>query len=225
MNAPEAELVVAVASEPASLAWSDIYAQLGEFFKAPSAGFADDVASGRLARYFEAHLNRLGMDASLGEGLAAGGDVRAQLESEYRRLYLGPLPPYVVPVESVYKQWTDDPACDLPMARDKGCLMGDAALDMLRRYRAEGIELPESLSSMPDHAALLFEYMAHLLARGDDDACEVFLATHLDWLNDLTRDIRDIVADGVFVQGAMIAEVIVDRHIRELKAGRAAAGV
>lgn len=218
----EAAMVSAGVGGTAGLEWAGLYAQLSEFFKEPSAGFAEDVATGRLTAFFKGQLCRLGLDSALAEGLSADGDVLGQLEREYRRLYRGPLPPYVVPVESVYKNWTADPACDLPMAREKGHVMGDPAVDMLRRYRAEGIEVPESLSSMPDHVALLLEYMGHLLSRGDGDACAAFLASHLDWLGELIRDIRDVGADGVYRQGATIAGAMVRRHLGELKAGRAA---
>ncbi|MDP2794767.1 MAG: molecular chaperone TorD family protein [Sulfurisoma sp.] len=197
-----------IGSQPANLFWSGIYAQLSEFFKEPSADFAEDVASGRLAGFFDERLRLLGLDPAPSRGLAASGDVRAQLDSEYRRLFLGPLPPYIVPVESVYKKWSNDPGCHLPMAQEKGLLMGDPAVDMMRRYQAEGIEIPEALGSMPDHAALLFEYMSHLSLGGDEQACKEFMAKHLDWLDDLARDIEAAGAGDFYVSGARVARDI-----------------
>ena len=174
-------------SQPANLFWSTLYAQLSEFFKEPSAGFIADVASGRLAGFFDEQLRLLELDPAPCAGLAPGADVGARLGNEYRRLFRGPLPPYVVPVESVYKKWAGDPGCDLPLARQKGFLMGDPAVDMLRRYRDEGIAIPDELSSMPDHVALELEYLSFLCLRGDADACREFLTRHLDWLDDLVR--------------------------------------
>ncbi len=201
-----------IRGQPENLFWSGIYAQLSEFFKEPSADFADDVASGRLAKFFDERLRLLGLDPAPSRGLTASGDVRAQLDTEYRRLFLGPLPPYIVPVESVYKKWTNDPNCHLPIAQEKGLLLGDSAIDMMRRYRAEGIEIPAALSSMPDHAALLLEYMSHLLIGGDECACQEFLATHLDWLDDLASDIQAAGTAGVYVHGVHIASKLARRH-------------
>jgi TorA maturation chaperone TorD len=201
-----------IGSQPANLFWSGIYAQLSEFFKEPSADFADDVASGRLAGFFDERLRLLGLDPAPSRGLTASGDVPAQLDAEYRRLFLGPLPPYIVPVESVYKKWTNDPACHLPLAQEKGHLMGDPAMDMMQRYRAEGIVIPEALSSMPDHAALLLEYMSHLLIGGDAHACGEFQAMHLDWLDGLASDIQAAGTAGVYAHGADIASKLAKRH-------------
>jgi TorA maturation chaperone TorD len=206
--------------QPANQFWSGIYAQLSEFFKEPSAEFAEDVASGRLAHFFDESLRLLGLDPAPGLGLTASGDVRAQLDREYRRLFIGPLPPYIVPVESVFKKWTADPNCHLPMAQEKGLLMGDSAVDMMRRYQAEGIEIPDALGSMPDHAALLFEYMAHLASCGDENACKEFMVGHLDWLDDLAREIEDSGIGGVYVRGALIAAMIAHRHAIDLTQAR-----
>jgi len=196
--------------------WPEVCAQLSEFFKEPSVGFAEDVASGRLARFFDENLRWLELDPEPSRGLVATGDVRAQLQEEYRRLFLGPLPPYIVPVESVYKKWTNDPDCHLPLAQEKGYLMGDPAVDMMRRYQAEGIEIPEALSSMPDHAALLFEYLSRLLQGSDEVACKEFVATHLDWLDDLSRDIEAAGTGGIYAHGSAIACQIVKRYPADL---------
>ena len=105
--------------------WADIYSQLSEFFKEPTEEFAGDIKSGRLLNYFRDVFPSLGLDVSKLEGLSIGGDVYAKLCEEYKRLFVGPLPPYIVPVESVYKKWTNDPECKLPIAGEKGYLMGD----------------------------------------------------------------------------------------------------
>lgn len=151
--------------------------------------FVEDVASGRLARFFHEQLRLFGLDPVPCSGLAMDGNVAARLCHEYRRLFRGPLPPYVVPVESAYKIWTDDPGCHLPLAQKKGFLMGDAAVDMNRRYREDGIAIPDEFSSLPDHVALELEYMSFLSQRRDQDVCREFLTRHLDWLADLAAEI------------------------------------
>lgn len=190
--------------------WSGIYAQLSEFFKEPSAEFVEDVASGRLFRFFDERCRSLSLDPASCKGLAPSGDVATDLADEYRRLFRGPLPPYVVPVESVFKKWANDPGCHLPMAAEKGLLMGDPAVDMIRRYREDGIDLPDAFASMPDHVALEFEYLSMLALRNDTDACREFLLRHMDWLDDLVREI-EVDGEGRFYGcGARIARDMVN---------------
>lgn len=200
-----------IPGKPGNLFWSETYSQLSEFFKEPSAEFSEDVASGRLARFFEARCHSLALDPASCESLASRGDVPASLAGEYRRLFRGPLPPYVIPVESVYKKWASDPACHLPQAQEKGLLMGDPAVDMLRRYQVEGIALPEEFSSMPDHIALELEYLSLLSLRGDEAAVGEFLTHHMDWLDDLTSEIQAVGEVGVYSSGARIARDIVNQ--------------
>lgn len=49
---------------------------------------------------------------------------------------------------------SDDPECKLPIAGEKGYLMGDPSIDMIKRYQAYGIVIPDKYSSMPDHLTL-----------------------------------------------------------------------
>lgn len=189
---------------------SDLYAQLSEFFKEPSEAFAEDVASGRLARFFQERLTDLGLEAALAEGLSMSGEgVHQKLHDEYRSLFLGHLPPYITPVESVYKKWTSDPGCQLPMASEKGYFMGDAAVDMMKRYQAEGMVIPDALSSMPDHLALELEYMAFLLINKDEDTRRAFLASHFDWVDDLVCDMENADKGRFYSAGAKIVRAIV----------------
>lgn len=177
---------------------ADLFSQLSEFFKEPTRGFAEDVASGMLFGFFRKSLAESGIDQSLLRGLLLQGNVYATLMEEYRRLFLGPLPPYITPVESVYKRWTDDPECKLPIANEKGYLMGDPAIDMITRYQANGIVIPDKYSSMPDHIALELEYMAFLCDNASEKEQKEFLRSHLDWIVELADDIKHVAAEGGF---------------------------
>ncbi|TAN45140.1 MAG: hypothetical protein EPN22_03865 [Nitrospirae bacterium] len=212
---------------------ADIYAQLSEFFKEPTEEFADDVASGRLLRYFKKAFSELEIDVSVLSGLSVNNDVLrynltkphkspspsspplkggeliqpsplagegallvnslvyASLKDEYRRLFLGPMPPYIVPVESVYKKWTNDPGCKLSMSGEKGYLMGDPAMDMINRYRASEIVIPDKYSSMPDHLSLELEYMSFLCSNASKREQQEFLLKHLDWIDSLLEDCKN----------------------------------
>ncbi|MBI5212081.1 MAG: molecular chaperone TorD family protein [Nitrospirae bacterium] len=182
--------------------FSELFAQLSEFFKEPTEEFADDVASGRLLDYFKEVFSALNLDTSCPSGLSVSGDVYAILKEEYRRFFLGPMPPYIVPVESVYKKWSNDPECKLPISGEKGYMMGDPAMDMIRRYQAHGIVIPDKYVSMPDHIALELEYMAFLCINGDIEEQKEFLGSHLNWTDGLTKDIKNFDPPGSFYSAA-----------------------
>ncbi|MEK6672338.1 MAG: molecular chaperone TorD family protein [Nitrospirota bacterium] len=198
-----------VTGQANNLFLSEIYAQLSELFKEPTQEFADDVASGRLLRFFEDHFLVLGLDLPLIERLSKGGDAYSRLKDEYRRLFLGPMPPYLVPVESVYKKWANDPECSLPLAGAKGYLMGDPAIDMIKRYQAHGIVIPDKYSSMPDHIALELEYMSFLCNNEYEEEQRDFIHSHLDWIDDLKDDIYKTGQSGFYTTAIHITSAFV----------------
>jgi len=189
--------------------FSELFAQLSEFFKEPTEEFAGDVASGRLLDYFKEAFSSLGLDTSCLSGLSVSGDVYNSIKEEYRRLFLGPMPPYIVPVESIYKKWSNDPECKLPMAAEKGYLMGDPAMDMIRRYQACDIVIPDKYVSMPDHIALELEYMAFLCGNADVAEQREFASTHLDWTDELSKDIRNLGGNNFYSLCSKITAVVI----------------
>jgi TorA maturation chaperone TorD len=195
---------------------SDIYAQLSEFFKGPTEEFASDVADGRLLSYFREVYSVLGINRTPPEGLWVTADTYAVLRAEYKKLFMGPLPPYIVPVESVYKRWSNDPGCNLPLAGEKGYLMGDPAMDMISRYQADGLVIPDEYSAMPDHIILELEYMAHLCRNFSEREQREFLKNHLDWIADLTGDIQQYDNAGFYFTAVQITELVNKAVQREL---------
>lgn len=194
----------------------ELAAQLSEFFKEPTREFANDVASGRLLAYYREVFAALGLEPACLAGLApdaGGNDAGELLREEYRRLFLGPRPPYVVPAESVYKPWAEDPECRLSIAREKGYLMGDSALDMIRRYQGHDLVIPDQYVSMPDHLALELEYLAYLLTHDRTEAAAAFLASHLDWLADLAKEIENLAPAGGFYRAAIATTCTVVAHL------------
>jgi TorA maturation chaperone TorD len=193
-----------------------LFAQLSEFFKEPTEEFAGDVASGRLLEYFkEIFLGPADFPLShpLTQGILMSGDVHAALKEQYRRLFLGPTPPYIVPVESIYKKWSNDPECNLPIAGEKGYLMGDPAIDMIRRYQAHDMVIPDKYVSMPDHIALELEYMSFLCESGDIESQREFLLNHLDWIEELAKDIKDLDGNNFYSIGAEITAFVIARPL------------
>lgn len=168
---------------------AEIYQILSECYKEPSIEFAMDVAQGNLYQELSRHLTRLGIALSL-EDLKIPGDaeeVLQVLKDQYYPLFMGPFPPFALPVESAYKEWARSGESPLIAPDVKGMLMGDPAVDMLRRYEASGIEIPKEFKEMPDHLALLLEYMALLCEAGTEEERERFVRDHLNWLPGLRR--------------------------------------
>lgn len=194
--------------------WAEIYAQLSEFFKEPTEEFADDVASGRLLNFLSEVFSQFGRDKSILASLSVSGDVYTTLKNEYRRLFLGPLQPYIVPVESVYKKWSNDPECKLTIAAEKGYLMGDPAIDMIKRYQDHGIVIPDKYSSMPDHIALELEYMSFLCRNADVEKQREFGSIHLDWVDELLEEIKNFKQGSKFYSACVeITALIISKSI------------
>ena len=205
---------------------AETYRILSECYKEPCIEFAQDLAEGRLYRKLEENLKRLGISISLdglmisasssgverreGEvlsGIRGGGgwllpsdrdktaNLLQSLKEIFYPLFVGPSPSLVLPVESAYKEWARE-GNTVISSEVRGMLMGDPAIDMIRRYRAAGMEIPAIYKDMPDHLALLLEYMALLCesgtgedGEGSQESEDRFLVEHLDWLPELRRSI------------------------------------
>lgn len=76
--------------------------------------------------------------------------VAAELLVEYNRLFLGPGTLLCPPYGSIYLD---------------GTVMGPSTLDVVRRYRGEGLKADASWKEPPDHIALEIAFMAALAAR------------------------------------------------------------
>lgn len=169
---------------------SETYQILSECYKEPSPEFAADVAEGVLYEELSGCLARLGIIVSSLENLKLQGrpeEVLRALREQYYPLFVGPFPPFVLPVESVYKEWAREGATPLVSSAVRGMLMGDPAVDMLRRYQAAGVEIPAQFKDMPDHLALLLEYMVLLCESGAPEDQGRFVRDHLDWIPELHR--------------------------------------
>ncbi len=168
---------------------AEIYRILSECYKEPCIEFAEDVARGGLFQELSRYFSQLGITLPL-EGLRISGErgeILQALKGQYYSLFVGPFPPFALPVESVYKEWAREGETPLIASGVRGMLMGNPAVDMLRRYKSLGIEIPSQFKDMPDHLVLLLEYMAILCGDGTDEEQRRFLQNHLDWLLELKR--------------------------------------
>lgn len=167
------------------------YALLSECYKEPTRAFASDAAAGRLDAALAAVFRSLHVAEP--PKLAPPGDadgVHAEITRDFHALFSIPsLEHFVLPVESAFKDWTQgSPLLD---ERVTGLIMGAPATDMLRRYRARGLEIPGGFKDWPDHLVLLLEYAGFLCERGEVEEQREFLATHLDtWVESLRDEVR-----------------------------------
>ncbi|MDR7867553.1 MAG: molecular chaperone TorD family protein [Sporomusaceae bacterium] len=113
---------------------------------------------------------------------------RDSLARAYNQSFIFPPERRVVPVESVYRQWTADSSAQVPFAKEKGYLMSDAALHMKALYEKYGLELPPDFGATPDHLGLELEFAAFLLANETAERQAIFWREHLDWVDELSAE-------------------------------------
>lgn len=167
----------------------ELYYALSECYKEPEATFAQEVAEGLLLQTVAEGFQALGIDQDVA-GLRIPGtpeEVLQQLKRAYYPLFVIP-PRFVMPVESVYKEWAGE---DGFLSGSRGMIMGPPATDMLRRYQVRGIQIPRSYKDYPDHLALLLEYAGLLCEEGDAVELGEFVATHFDgWIEEFVEQVR-----------------------------------
>ena len=192
-----------------------IYAALSECFKEPSEEFADDIASGRFEEVIKEGLSLLNIPVP-GETLRSLSlitvdeftdkiiGVYKKLKADYHSLFF---PLYVVPVESVYKEWSTTDDVTGGMKGEKGFIMGDPAVEMINRYRMAGIEIPQIYKDTPDHIAILLEYASLLCENIGKEERACFVSSHFDWVEELRKDIHKY-SESTFYRA--VADITVD---------------
>ncbi|MBC8016430.1 MAG: molecular chaperone TorD family protein [Sporomusaceae bacterium] len=112
----------------------------------------------------------------------------SRLKNDYYRSFLYPAVSRVVPVESMYRQWTLDHTAEVPFAKEKGYLMSDFALHMQALYAQYELSIPEEYASMPDHLCLELEFCAFLIENESRERQAIFINEHLNWVDELYQD-------------------------------------
>lgn len=167
---------------------AEVYRIFSECYKEPSLEFAGDVEGAVLYTELAQCFGCLGLSAGL-EGLRLPGEpavIFEKLKKEYYPLFVGPFPPFALPVESVYKGWAHEGTTPIVAPDARGMFMGEPAVDMLKRYQYYDIQVPVAFKDTPDHLALLLEYMG-LLCEAESEAQGIFLRDHLDWVPEFRR--------------------------------------
>jgi TorA maturation chaperone TorD len=153
-------------------------------FAPPAGAIVDELQQKELRSLIGEYARKWGGDGKLQEGFipeACREEILTTLQGEYTRLF-GPWGEKISLVESTYKTWTTDKACQMVFAASKGLLMGDYALHMLELYRRSSLEVPEEYRSMPDHLVLEMEFLALMYRHAPDEQIERFIRDHLDWI-------------------------------------------
>lgn len=192
---------------------SDLYFALSECYKEPTETFAGDVAQGILYQVVADGFRDLEIVAEL-EALHIAGTPKAVWQGLKRAYYpLFVIPPrFVLPVESVFKEWTGENDF---LAGERGMIMGAPALDMLRRYQARGIVIPPHLKDHPDHLALLLEYGGLLHEANDLEELAAFAAAHLDgWIEEFAEQVHSRTTNPFYqvVVAATVAFIQAERR-------------
>jgi len=112
----------------------------------------------------------------------------SELKRDYLLSFIYPLDKRVLPVESIYRQWTLDQTVEVPFAKEKGYLMSDFALHMKALYSQYQLSIPEEFSSMPDHLCLELEFCGFLLENETTTRQAIFIHEHLNWVDALYED-------------------------------------
>lgn len=196
----------------------EIYLTLSECYKEPTEEFAGDVVSGRLYELIVNGLRQLDVplltetinNIKVGDGEEDISSVYKRLKDEYYSIFF---PLYVVPVESVYKEWKKGET-------GKGYIMGDPAIEMRKRYEMLGIEIPQVYKDTPDRISLLLEYASLICENLSWEVRAGFVIDHLDWVEEMRDDIYKYSKSNFYRSVADITGAFVRQEMSNLISSR-----
>ncbi|SEN23803.1 Nitrate reductase delta subunit [Mesobacillus persicus] len=117
------------------------------------------------------------------------------------------------PVESLYKQWTEDRTCTLPFSKSTGYLLGDSALHIRHILKEFEIEIPAEYASTPDHLTILLELLAYFIDNSSEEFVQQFIDDHFDWLEQFYKKLIEATGDkNVFYlqMTGLLMEILMD---------------
>lgn len=178
---------------------------MADLYKYPDIDIWEDISSYRLFNELKVCESIITEADSLIEITELPKDLQYLQE-----IYLESLGGKVLPVESIYKEWTADRICHLPFARSKGYLFGDSALHIHYILEKFDIEIPEEYRNMPDHISILLELLGYFISHGNKELAFQFLADHFDWLGDFEDRLREQSGNQFYLQVTRYLEYILD---------------
>jgi TorA maturation chaperone TorD len=180
-----------------SRAAAELFGLLSAFWQPPDEVFWHNLSAGTVDDEICVYSQLAGLSTSQ----AAADSFRqnlpplSALKLFYLRCFIGIGKQSALPVESIYKKWTEDPTARLPIAGSTGYLMGDPALHaqyLLDHYQ---LQIPPDYRMMPDHLLLLLELLAFLLENRPTEEVHLFLSQHFDWLADFAQSIDAVTTE------------------------------
>jgi len=178
----------------------EVYLLLSEAYKQPTEAFVTEQPA--MVDFLAQAFQKLGYDlpAALYENWPVLLPDLSTAVAAYRQTFLFPVQSRIVPVESIYRRWTVDASAEVPFAADKGLLLSDHGLHMRALYDSFGIMIPVEFQSMPDHLCLELEFAALLLEQQAEEQHHLFLAEHLNWLDELADDAENQAIPAYYLQ-------------------------
>ena len=168
-----------------NIASGELFLLLAGFWQPPDEEFLDEIANGSV----DASLSRLGFRSVPFRFLVPPLPV---LQNFHRFHIQGHGNTSLLPVESLFKRWTEDPTARLPIAGTTGYLMGDSAMHVQYLLNCYGLSVPPEYRMMPDHLPLLLELAAFLLINRTPEESQLFISQHLDWLDALESSFAEL---------------------------------
>lgn len=165
-----------------------IYQILSDALKEPNAEFGGEQQKNAEFLYTAFQALQYPIDCVSYQLWPALSSDISSLQNDYRRSFLYPVANRVLPIESIYRQWTLDNTSEMPFAKEKGYLMSDFALHMQALYAQYQLSIPEEYTSMPDHLCLELEFCAFLIENTSRESQTVFINEHLNWVDELYQD-------------------------------------
>ena len=168
-----------------NIASGELFLLLAGFWQPPDEEFLDEIANGSV----DASLSRMGFQSVPFRFLVPSLPVLQKFHSFHIQGYGRTS---LLPVESLFKRWTEDPTARLPIAGTTGYLMGDSAMHVQYLLNCYGLSVPPEYRMMPDHLALLLELAAFLLINRTPEESQLFISQHLDWLDALESSFAEL---------------------------------
>ena len=168
-----------------SVAAAELFSLLACFWQPPDEEFLDELRSGAVDRT----LSRFGIRVCQYRFMAPSLPV---LQNFFSSQIQGNGQTAILPVESLFKRWTEDPTARLPIAGSTGYLMGDSAMHVQYLLEYYNLSVPPAYRMMPDHLALLLELAAFLLKNRTTEEYYLFISQHLDWLDALSLSLEEL---------------------------------
>lgn len=159
---------------------------------------------------------------ALGTLGAQGLGLYRSREGEFLEELKAAIPEFYGPVaklpmeESVYKQWTSDPAH--PLSGKTGYTFGDPAQHMEELLARYGMEIDPRLERAPDHLVYLLEFLSLFLETRPANEVKAFCHDHLDWICALLDKARDRGASRVLIRLLITTEKLIE-HCLDLESG------